>query len=129
MTPTPSDSHWSVVTRDWWPTIQLKGQDRPFITFENDTVLGSRAACGWAEAICMWMNEQMRLGFTENQPRNCDPMLLAKLRETEERLSRCVAENEDLKRRLSTIERANESAAAALKGFSYGYGDWRDIHG
>lgn len=110
--------HWSVVMNaDNWPTIQMKGQDSPLIIFANDTVLGQRSAVGWANTIAAWMNEQMRLGDTANKPRNCDAMLLAKLRETEAELHKLNLENQDIHSRFMKAKQANIRAADALRGF------------
>ncbi len=109
-----TEKHWKVITRDDWPTIQMKGQDTPFILFGNDTVLGSRAAHRWAETVCMWMNEQMRLGNAANKPRNCDAMLLKRLREAEAELTKLNLENQDLHSRLMKLKQAGARAADAL---------------
>ena len=106
---------WVVVTRNEWPAIQMKGQETPFVIFGNDTVLGERAAHRWAEIIAAWMNEQMHLGVVTNKPRNCDAMLLKRLRDAEAELTRLNLENQDLHSRLMKMKHAGDMAADALR--------------
>ena len=107
--------HWAVVTRNEWPAIQMKGQDTPFIICGNDTVLGGRAAHRWAEIVAAWMNEQMRLGIATSKPRNCDALLLKRLRDAEAELARLNLENQDLRSRLMKMKHAGDLAADALR--------------
>lgn len=101
-------SHWKVITRDDWPAIQAKGQDSPLVVFANDT------AHRWAELICAWMNEQMRLGIATNKPRNCDAMLLKRLHDAERELTKLNLENQDLHSRLMKLKHAGQRATASL---------------
>ena len=92
-----TEKHWSVTTQEEWPAIKAKGQDAPFIVFKGDTALPWKAAQRWAEIVCDWMNEQMRLSNTKNKPRNCDAMLSLKLKQTEEKLLIAETENKHMK--------------------------------
>ena len=108
--------HWKVVmSADDWPTIQAHDQDAPFVIMGNQTRTGQRGAVNWANLICAWMNEQMRLGDTANKPRHCDPMLLVRLRKAEAELTKLNLENQDLHSRLMKLKDANRRAAEALR--------------
>lgn len=109
-----TEPHWKVITRDDWPAIQAKGQDSPLVVFANDTAQGSRAAHRWAELICAWMNEEMRLGIATNKPRNCDAMLLKRLHDAERELTKLNLENQDLHSRLMKFKMAGKRATDAL---------------
>lgn len=109
--------HWSVITHNEWPAIQMKGQDTPFILFGNDTVLSERAASRWAETIAAWMNEQMRLGLATNKMRNCDAMLLKRLHDAEAELTKLNLENQELHSRLMKLKQAGTRATDALHAF------------
>jgi hypothetical protein len=98
--------YWNVVRNEKdWPAIQSITGDAPFIGFLDQTSIGERGATRWATIICAWMNEQMRLGFTENEPINCDPMLAVKVKELEGQLVKMNIENQRLK---DDLDRANE---------------------
>lgn len=119
MTNNPStmktEKHWKVITRDGWPAIQSKGQDSPFIVWANNTPFGPKAARRWAEIVCDWMNEQMRLSNTSNKPRNCDAMLSLTLKQTQGKLLLAETENKHLKENLT---RSNSGVRAALRALN-----------
>lgn len=99
-------NYWDVVRdENDWPAIQSITSDVPFIRFPNQTSIGERGATRWATIICLWMNEQMRLGFTENEPALCDPMLSAKVKMLEYDMVKLNSENQRLK---DDLDRANE---------------------
>lgn len=107
--------HWNIVDRDGWPTIQAKRQDLPFILFANDTALGERAAYKWAEIICDWMNECMRLGLSTERYRNRDVMLRVELRKACAEMDKLKIENQSLHHRLMNLNHAHVRAMSELR--------------
>lgn len=106
--------YWKIVfDENAWPTIQSCREDCPLIIFSNRTVLGQRAALRWAEFICDWMNEQMRLGLATEKRCRCDPMLTRENRKLSDEVTALNFENQrihgemmKLKRKLWAVERA-----------------------
>lgn len=107
--------YWSIVDRDGWPAIQAKRQNSPFILFANDTALGERAAYRWAEVVCDWMNESMRLAVSTERPRNRDVMLRVQLREAYAELGKLNLENQSLHHRLMNLNHAHVRAISELR--------------
>jgi hypothetical protein len=111
------NTHWKVVTQEGgqWPAIQATTADAPFVVFPDATAIGQRGALKWADLLCRWMNEQMRLGNTANRPRQCDPMLVAKVRAMEAEMRKLNRENHDLCSKLVKARSACASAESALR--------------
>lgn len=107
--------YWNIVDRDGWPTIQAKRQDLPFILFANDTALGERVAYKWAEVICDWMNESMRLGLSTEKPRNRDVMLRVELRKACAEVDKLKTENHNLRLRIGDLNNAHIHAMSELR--------------
>lgn len=107
--------YWKVVAdADEWPGVQSKGSDEPLILFSNRTVTGQRSAVRWAEIICDWMNEQMRLGLSTEKRRQCDPMLMRENRKLTEELKALNLENQRIHSRMMKLEMALQSVRSAI---------------
>lgn len=107
--------HWKVVrTGDDWPAIQAHNATDPFIVFSDQTVVGQRGAVRWADLVCAWMNEQMRLVNAPEKPGNCDAMILKRLHDSEAELTKLNLENQALHSRFMKLKMAAQRAGDTL---------------
>lgn len=116
-----STPHWKVVTQknSQWPAIQAATADAPFVVFADETAIGQRGAMKWADLVCRWMNEQMRLGGRWKKPQQADAAFLsAQLTALQLRVRELETENhlltKHLKQARSSCERARDALVSGM---------------